>query len=188
MAKVTLQSLLMLVVLTVLTGVIYPTAITMIAQSCFAHQANGSLLKDAGGKVIGSELIGQQFSEPKYFFSRPSSTAPFAYNPSGSGGSNLGPTNADLLKQMQARIEHLQPAEGGKVPPDLVTSSASGLDPHISPMSAEFQVSRVAKARHLDPSKVKALVEKFTEPPQMHFFGEPRVNVLKLNIALDGLK
>lgn len=188
MAKVTLQSFLLLIILTVLTGVIYPAVVTVIAQACFAHQANGSLIVNAAGKTIGSELLGQQFSDPQYFLARPSATAPFANNPAGSAGSNLGPTNADLLKQMQARIEHLQRQDGKKVPVDLVTTSASGLDPHISPDAANFQIERIAQVRKLDPAKVKALVDRFTEPPQMRLFGEPRVNVLKLNIALDGLK
>jgi K+-transporting ATPase ATPase C chain len=188
MAKLTLQSFLVLMVFTILTGVIYPVTVTMIAQATFAHQANGSLIKSADGKVIGSELLGQQFSDAKYFFSRPSSTAPFAYNAAGSAGSNLGPTNADLFKQMGARIEHLQPEAGQKVPVDLVTASASGLDPHITPEAAIFQIDRIAKARNLDSARVRTLVDQFVEQPQMHLFGEPRVNVLKLNIALDGLK
>lgn len=190
MAKLALQSILMLLVMTVITGLVYPTAITLIAQSAFAHQANGSLLKNEKGQVVGSELLGQQFSQDKYFLTRPSATGGYPYNAAGSGGSNLGPTNQDLLKQIKERAEALTKANpsGKKIPTDLVTASSSGLDPHISVEAAQYQIERVAKARQLETAKIESLVRSKTEDRQWHFFGEPRVNVLKLNLALDELK
>lgn len=190
MAKLALQSLLMLLVLSVVTGLIYPVAITIAAQAIFPHQAKGSLIKDAKGKIIGSELLGQQFTQDKYFISRPSATGTYAYNAAGSGGSNLGPTNDDLLKQIKERADSLEKTNHSakKIPTDLVTTSSSGLDPHISVEAAEYQIERVAKSRNLNPEEVRALVKKETEERQWHIFGDPRVNVLKLNLALDELK
>jgi len=181
-------ALIMLIVLTVLTGVIYPAIVTGIAQLVFPRQANGSLIvKD--GKVIGSALIGQPFDDPKYFWGRPSATSPFGYNAASSSGSNLSPTNPALIKGVQERVDALRAADPGNtapVPVDLVTASGSGLDPHISPAAALYQVNRVAKARKLDPAAVRDLVERHTEGRQFGFLGEPRVNVLALNLALDG--
>ena len=180
-------ALIMLVVLTVVTGVIYPVIVTAIAQLVFPYQANGSLIaKD--GKVTGSALIGQPFDDPKYFWGRPSATSPFAYNAASSSGSNLSPTNPALVKSVQERVDALHaadPANTAPVPVDLVTASGSGLDPHISPAAALYQVNRVAKARKLDPAVVHELVERNTEGRQLGFLGEPRVNVLALNLALD---
>jgi K+-transporting ATPase ATPase C chain len=176
-----------LVVLTVVTGVVYPLILTGIAQVLFPYQANGSLIvKD--GKVVGSALIGQPFDDPKYFWGRPSATAPFAYNAGASSGSNLSPTNPALVKTVQERVDALRAADPDNkaaVPVDLVTASASGLDPHISPAAALFQVNRVAKARKLEPAAVRSLVEQHTQGRQWGFLGEPRVNVLALNLALD---
>jgi len=183
--EVVRQSVTMLALLTVLTGVVYPLAVTGIAQLVFPHQANGSLIVQ-GGKTVGSELIGQPFGGPQYFWSRPSATAP-AYNAGASTGSNLGPTNPDLLKRVQGDVERIQKAHPGKgpVPVDLVTASGSGLDPHISPAAAFYQVERVAAARHLDPAAVRRLVEEHVEGRTFGFLGEPRVNVLKLNLDLE---
>src|SRR5262249_52611888 len=154
----------------------------------FAHQANGSLIV-RDGKTMGSALIGQPFDDPKYFWGRPSATSPFGYNASASGASNLSPTNADLIKTVQGRVDALRAADPGNaapVPVDLVTASGSGLDPHISPAAALYQVARVARARKMSPSDVEALVQRRTEGRQLGFLGEPRVNVLALNLALDG--
>ena len=181
-------ALVLLVVLTVLTGIVYPAVVTGIAQLLFPRQANGSLIvKD--GKVVGSELIGQPFDGPKYFWSRPSATSPFAYNAAASSGSNLSPTNPALIKSVQDRVDALRAADPDNkapVPVDLVTASASGLDPHISPAAALYQVNRVARARAMQPDAVRALVDRYTEGRQFGFLGEPRVNVLTLNLALDG--
>lgn len=177
----------MLLFFTVLTGVVYPLAVTLCAQIAFPNQANGSLL---GGneQPLGSELIGQAFNRPEYFWGRPSATSPVPYNGGASGGSNQGPTNPALIDAVKARIKALRdadPSHSEAVPVDLVTASASGLDPHISPAAAAYQISRVAKARHMSPDSVDELVERYTEPRQWGVLGEPRVNVLKLNLALD---
>lgn len=182
-------ALMMLLVLTVLTGVMYPLAVTGLAQLLFPNQANGSLIiRD--GKVIGSELIGQYFDEPKYFWGRPSATSPFPYNAAASSGSNLGPTNPALIEAVKTRVEALRVADPGKaalVPVDLVTASGSGLDPHISQAAALYQANRVARVRGLQESQVKELIGLYTEGRQFGLLGEPRVNVLKLNLALDDL-
>lgn len=183
-------ALISLTLLSLLTGIAYPLLVTGLAQAIFPHQANGSLIV-VGGKTLGSSLIGQPFSDERYFWSRPSATAPVPYNATGSGGSNLGPTNPALRDAIQDRIKRLQaadPENKNPVPVDLVTASASGLDPHISPAAAEYQVSRVAKARNLDPQKVRELVAHYTEGRELGFLGEPRVNVLGLNLALDEVK
>jgi potassium-transporting ATPase KdpC subunit len=176
-----------LVVFTVVTGIAYPVVVTAIAQLVFPHQATGSLIvKD--GKPVGSTLIGQPFDDPKYFWSRPSATTPFGYNAGASAGSNLSPTNADLIKTVQGRVDALRAADPGNtapVPVDLVTASGSGLDPDISPAAALYQVGRVAKARKLDEAVVRNLVAQYTQGRQLGLFGEPRVNVLALNLALD---
>jgi K+-transporting ATPase ATPase C chain len=178
----------MLLLLSVLTGLIYPAVVTGIAQLLFPDQANGSLiLKD--GHPIGSALIGQPFDDPKYFWGRPSATAPFPYNAGASSGSNLGPLNPALHAAVKGRVEALRKADPGNtapVPVDLVTASGSGLDPHISPAAALYQVGRVARARKLDEANVQRLVEQHTEGRQLAFLGEPRVNVLVLNLTLDG--
>lgn len=173
---------------TVITGVAYPLLVTAIAQIGFPDQANGSLLvKD--GKPLGSALIGQPFDNPKYFWGRPSATTPFPYNAGSSSGSNLSPTNVDLVKAVRARVEALRAADPGNtapVPVDLVTASASGLDPHISPAAALYQVRRVARARGLAEDAVRRLVDQHTESRQLGLLGESRVNVLTLNLTLDG--
>ena len=175
------------VLLTAITGVAYPLFITAIAQTAFPEEANGSLIvKD--GKQIGSQLIGQNFTDPGYFWGRPSATAPTPYNGAASGGSNLGPLNPALSEAVQARIDALKTADPENtqaIPADLVTASASGLDPHISPAAADYQIERVARARQLDPAQVKSLVASYTEDRQWGIFGAPRVNVLALNLALD---
>jgi K+-transporting ATPase ATPase C chain len=176
-----------LVVFTVVTGVAYPVLVTVIAQLVFPNQANGSLIvKD--GKTVGSRLIGQPFDDQKYFWGRPSATSPFGYNAGASGASNLSPTNAELVKTVQGRVDALRAADPGNmapVPVDLVTASGSGLDPHISPAAALDQVGRVAKARTLDEGIVRGLVVRHTEGRLFGLLGEPRVNVLELNLALD---
>ena len=178
------------VLLSVVTGIIYPLAVTGVAKLAFPDAAAGSLIvKD--GKAVGSRLIGQNFADPKYFWGRPSATAPQPYNASASGGSNLGPLNPALTDAVKGRIEALKAADPDNsrpIPADLVSASASGLDPQISPAAAEYQLARVAKARQLDPSVVKTLVDQNTEGRQWGVFGEPRVNVLELNIALDSIR
>jgi potassium-transporting ATPase KdpC subunit len=183
------RSLVVLVGLTLLVGVAYPLAVTGIARGIFPARAEGSLL-ERDGKVVGSALIGQAFTDPTYFWPRPSATAPFPYNAAASTGSNLGPTNPVLLASVRARVAALRRADPGNtapVPVDLVTSSGSGLDPDISPAAAEYQIARVARARGLDPAKVRGLVAAHTQGRQFGVLGEPRVNVLELNLALDGL-
>ncbi len=175
--------------LSLITGLLYPLLVTGVAQTAFPHQANGSLITQ-GGKTVGSELIGQSFTEPGHFWGRPSTTAPMPYNASASGGSNLGPTNPALADAVKARIEALRAADPGNtrpVPVDLVTASASGLDPQISPAAADYQAARVAKARGLPLAQVQALVQQHTESPWLGLLGEPRVNVLALNLALESL-
>jgi potassium-transporting ATPase KdpC subunit len=183
-------AIVLFLVLTVITGLIYPLVVTGIAQVLFPQQANGSLIvKD--GQVIGSQLIGQPFDDPKYFWGRPSATGPFPYNAAASSGSNLGPTNPALTDAVQARMDTLKAADPDNtqpIPVDLVTTSASGLDPHISPAAAAYQVSRVAHARGLDESAVQKLVAQHTQGRDLGVLGEPRVNVLELNLALDALK
>jgi K+-transporting ATPase ATPase C chain len=175
--------------LTLITGIVYPLAVTGLAQAFFPHQASGSLMV-GNGQALGSELIGQPFDDPKYFWGRLSATSPFPYNAAASSGSNLGPLNADLVKAAQARIDALRDADPGNatpIPVDLVTASGSGLDPHISVAAALYQVPRVARARGLGEDQVRALVARFTEGRQFGILGERRVNVLKLNLALDGV-
>jgi potassium-transporting ATPase KdpC subunit len=210
MLKQTRQAFLLLTVLTLLTGIIYPLAITGLAQVLFPRQANGSLIY-RDGKPVGSSLIGQAFTDPKYFWSRPSATSPMPYNAGSSGGSNLGPTNPDLTKAVAERVAALRKADpvgkkgtgpiraqhpegrAGKldlspfspIPIDLVTSSASGLDPHISPAAAEYQVRRIAKARGLDPETVRQLVARHTAGRTLGLLGEARVNVVELNLDLE---
>ena len=178
-----------LLLFTILTGFIYPLAVTGLAQVIFPDQANGSIITKKG-KIVGSALLGQQFEDPKYFWGRLSGTTPYPYNGGSSSGSNLGPNNPDLMKAVQARIQALRKADPGnttKIPVDLVTASGSGLDPHISPAAATYQVQRVSKLRNMDEAKVSALVAANTEDRQFGILGEPVVNVLKLNLALDEL-
>ncbi len=187
---------LMLLIFTIITGVIYPLVVTGVAQVLFPHQANGSLIM-VNGKAVGSELIGQQFDDPKYFWGRLSDTGDFPYNSfnaqtlTGSSGSNYGPLNPALTKAAQDRIDALKKADPTNtlpIPVDLITASGSGLDPHISVAAALYQVHRVAVARGLNDAVVQSLVDKYTEGRQFGFLGEPRVNVLELNLALDGIK
>lgn len=180
-------ALLMLAILTILTGVMYPLAVTGLAQLLFPGQANGSLIV-RDGHVIGSGLIGQSFDKPEYFWGRPSATAPFPYNAAASGGSNLGPTNPALIDAVKARAAALHAADPGNelpIPVDLVTASASGLDPHISPAAAFYQLQRVARVRGLEERTLYALLRQHTEGRQFGVLGERRVNVLQLNLALD---
>jgi potassium-transporting ATPase KdpC subunit len=185
-----------LVILTIITGIIYPLVVTGIAQVIFPYQANGSIITGPNGKPAGSGLIGQQFDDPKYFWGRLSATEPVPYTAfnadklTGSSGSNYGPLNPALKDAVKARIDALKaadPSNTAPIPVDLVTASGSGLDPHISPAAAAYQVSRVAKARGLDEAKVRQLVADHTEGRQLGVLGEPRVNVLELNLALGGL-
>jgi K+-transporting ATPase ATPase C chain len=182
-------AILLLVLFTIVTGLVYPAVVTGIAQLAMPGKANGSLI-ESGGKPIGSELIGQAFSDPKHFWSRPSATSPYPYNAASSAGSNQGPTNPALIDAVKDRVKALRdadPENKAPVPVDLVTASGSGLDPHISPAAAEYQVARVAKAQGLAPERVRALVAQYTHGRQLGFLGEPVVNVLQLNLALDTL-
>ena len=189
MIKMIRNSLMSLLLFTVITGFIYPLAVTGLAQVIFPDQANGSIITK-NGKTVGSALLGQQFEDPKYFWGRLSATGPYPYNGGSSSGSNKGPNNPDLMKAVQERAQALRAADPGnsvKIPVDLVTASGSGLDPHISPAAAAYQVQRVAKLRAMDEAKVSALVAANTEGRQFGFLGEPVVNVLKMNLALDEL-
>jgi K+-transporting ATPase ATPase C chain len=183
-------AIVLFLILTLVTGIAYPLVVTGVAQVVFPAQAGGSLLwRD--GKPIGSSLIGQSFSDPKYFWSRPSATSPQPYNGTASGGSNLGPLNPALIDAIKPRVEALRAADPGNtapVPVDLVTASASGLDPQISVAAAQYQVSRVAKIRGLPPQTLVALITSHTRGRFLGVIGEPRVNVLELNLALDSLK
>jgi K+-transporting ATPase ATPase C chain len=190
MSKIIRPVIVSLFVFTVITGILYPLAVTGIAQLFFPVQANGSVIVK-NGKLAGSSLIGQPFDNPKYFWGRLSATSPFPYNSAASSGSNRAQTNPDLIKQAQERISILREADPqttAPVPADLATASGSGLDPHISPAAAEYQIKRVAKARGMNEAKVRTLVTNYTEGRQLGILGEPRVNVLELNTALDGIK
>jgi len=187
MFKLLRQSFMLLLVLTVITGALYPLAATGLSQLVFPHQANGSLIV-RDGKPVGSSLIGQSFTDPKYFWGRPSATSPQPYNAASSSGSNQGPTNPALADAVKQRIDALRAADPGNtapVPVDLVTASASGLDPQISPAAAQYQMARVARLRHLSLAQVQSLVQRYTQGRQLGMLGEPRVNVLQLNLALD---
>ena len=183
-------AVLMLVVLTVLLGLVYPLVMTGIAQVLFPYQANGSLIKDANGNVIGSALLAQNFTKPEYFHPRPSAAGTDGYDATSSGGSNLGPTNQKLIDSVRDRATAYRQENGlaadAQVPVDAVTTSASGLDPDISQANAALQTQRVAQARGMSPQAVQQLVDQYTEGRTFGFLGEPRVNVLKLNLALDG--
>ena len=184
------NSLMSLLLFILLTGLIYPLAVTGLAQAIFPSQANGSVITK-NGKTVGSKLIGQQFEEPKYFWGRLSATGPYPYNGGASSGSNLGQNNPALMTAVQARIDALCAADPGndaKIPVDLVTASGSGLDPHMSQSAAEYQINRVAKTRKLDQTSVRTLIAKHTQGRWLGLIGEPVVNVLELNLALDGLK
>jgi K+-transporting ATPase ATPase C chain len=191
-------AIVLIVLMTVLTGLVYPLAMTGLAQVLFPHQAAGSLI-EKDGKVIGSELIGQNFTDAKYFHGRPSATTdtdpndstktvPVPYNAGNSGGSNAGPTSKSLIERVQGDVDTLKKENGGSIPVDLVTTSASGVDPNITLAAAEFQVQRVAKARNFPEERVRALVAGATEDRFLGILGEERVNVLKLNLALDAVK
>ncbi len=185
------NSILFVAVFTVLCGLLYPAGMTLLGQLVFPKQAAGSMI-EVGGKTVGSELIGQPFDDPKYFWSRPSATSPYAYNAANSSGSNLGPTNPAFISGIKANVDAARKANpdmaAAPVPMDLVTASGSGLDPHISPAAAEYQAARVAKARQMDPAKVEGLIAQNTQGRWLGFIGDPGVNVVKLNLALDGLK
>ncbi len=179
----------LLVLLTLITGLIYPSIITGIAQLLFPRQANGSLIQQQG-KTVGSSLIGQSFTQANYFWGRPSATTPYPYNASNSSGSNLGPSNPDFLKAVQERsktLQQLDPKNQQQAPVDLVTASGSGLDPEISPLAAYYQVARIARARGIPSEDITALVQRLTQGRLFGVLGEPRVNVLQLNLALDNL-
>lgn len=184
-------SILSLVVLSVLTGIVYPLIVTGIAQMAFPRQANGSLILNKEGKAVGSSLMGQPFDDPKYFWGRLSATGPVAYNGAASSGSNLGPLNPALTKAVQDRIDALRKADAQNtqpIPVDLVTASGSGLDPHITPAAAQYQRARVARLRGLSEDVVKTLIQNHTQYRWLGLIGEDAVNVLTLNLALDHLK
>jgi len=188
MSSIIRPALVLFGALSLLCGALYPAAVTGLGRVAFAHEANGSLI-EAGGKTLGSALIGQPFSKPGYFWGRPSATAPMPDNAAGSGGSNLGATNPALVDAVKARVDALRQADPGNrapVPVDLVTASASGVDPEISLAAAEYQATRVAAVRKLPEQQVRALIEAHRQDPALGFLGEPRVNVLALNLALDG--
>jgi len=187
MIKNALMSLLLFIIL---TGIIYPLAVTGIAQAIFPKQANGSIITK-NGKAVGSELIGQQFEDQKYFWGRISATGPYSYNSVASSGSNLGPNNPNLMAAVETRIKALQESDPGnstKIPVDLVSASGSGLDPHISPAAAEYQIMRVAKARGIEETRVREIVAQNTRGRWLGLIGEPVVNVLRMNLALDEQK
>jgi K+-transporting ATPase ATPase C chain len=187
MTKEIRPALVLIVIFTVLTGLVYPVAVTGIAQVAFSHQANGSLLT-RDGKVIGSELIGQNFASDRYFHGRPSATGPETYNAAATSGSNLGPTSKALINRMTADLSKLKGHNPtSTVPIDLLTSSASGLDPHVTPAAALFQVPRIAKARNLPEDRLHQLVTEHIEERALGILGEPRVSILRLNLALDSL-
>ncbi|MFA5984349.1 MAG: potassium-transporting ATPase subunit KdpC [Methylococcaceae bacterium] len=178
----------LLVLLSVLTGIIYPFSVTGLAQLCCSRLANGSIIYNSQGQAIASGLIGQAFSAPDYFWGRPSATLPYPYNGAASSGSNLGPTNPELLKAVAQRIKNLKAADPDNqrpIPVDLVTASASGLDPHISLAAANYQLARIAKVRHIKVEQLQELVNATLENRQWWVLGEPRVNVIKLNLALE---
>jgi potassium-transporting ATPase KdpC subunit len=182
-------AILMFIAFTIICGGIYPSLVTGIAQAVFPKQANGSLITDKGGKVVGSRLIGQPFTDPRYFWPRPSATPDFAYNPAGSGGSNSGPTNPAYLEAVAGRVKNLREAGlAAPIPADLVQASASGLDPHITPAAAKMQIPRVARTRGRSETEITGLVASNIEDRQLGIFGEPRVNVLRLNLELDGVR
>jgi len=186
MKKNLMISIWMTLATTVLLGIVYPLVVTGLAQVMFPRQANGELIKQPGGKIAGSSLIGQPFTSAGYFHSRPSAAGPAGYDPMASGGSNLGPTNKALLDRVSASVQSLRAENSSAhIPADLATASASGLDPHLSPAAAEFQVPRVARERGITEPEVRALVKQHTEERQLGFLGEPRVNVLELNLDLD---
>lgn len=177
------------IALTLLFGVVYPITVTLVNQSLFSAQSGGSLIKGKNSDILGSKLIGQNFTDPKYFWGRLSATSPQPYNAASSSGSNFGAANPDLLKAVQGRLDDLKKADPDNkkfVPVDLVTASGSGLDPHISMTAAQYQAARVAKARNMDEAVVQSLIKKHSEDRQFGVFGEPRVNVLMLNLELDG--
>ena len=183
-------ALVLLALLSLVTGIAYPLLVTGISQALFSDEANGSLIM-RDDKPVGSRLIGQPFADSKHFWSRPSGTSPNPYNAASSSGTNQGPTNPAFIEAVSARIKALKDADPGNklpIPVDLVTASASGLDPHISPAAAEYQVARVARERKLGPAKVRDLVAKHTEGRQLGFLGESRVNVLNLNLALEMMR
>jgi len=180
-------AILLFIIFTIICGGIYPAVVTGVASAIFPNQAKGSFVVDKTGKEIGSRLIGQPFSDPKYVWPRPSATSDFGYNPMASGGSNSGPTNPDFIKTVGDRVKALHDTGiAGSIPTDLVEASASGLDPHISLEAARLQIPRIAKARGLSEEAVQKLILSGTEERQLGFLGEPRVNVLLVNIALDG--
>ncbi len=178
----------LLIAMTLITGVAYPVVVTAIAQVAFPTQANGSFVVTADGRTVGSSLIGQAFDQPQYLWGRPSAAGKDGYDASGSAGSNLGPTSQALIDRITADVDRVRAANGGgPVPVDLVTTSASGLDPEISPAAAEYQVTRVAAARSMSEADVRSVVARHTEGPLLGFLGQPRVNVLLVNLDLDGL-
>ena len=189
MYKQLLPALRITLAISVLTGLIYPALVTVICQTLFPTQANGSLIT-ANGKILGSALIGQNFTQPGYFHPRPSAAGTDGYDPTSSGGSNFGPSNPKLIDRVKASLDAVHkenPTLTGLIPADMVTASASGLDPHISPANADLQVARVAQARSLAPDLVRQLIAAHTDPRGLGFLGDPGVNVLRLNLALDGI-